>query len=159
MFTIELSDDDVVARLNGIVREMGDLTPLMRDIGEYLVDATKQRFMAGEAPDGSAWAPKSEATREKYSRSGESVSIRPLWGPSEELRLGIFAQATPDSVEVGSARPYAAMMQFGGTKSAFQNLWGDIPARPFIGLSDSDQEAILDTIDEWLQKAVDDFAR
>ncbi|MFK3602796.1 hypothetical protein [Pseudomonas sp. AP19] len=32
---------------------------------------------------------------------------------------------------VGSDKPYAAMMQFGGGAD-FPHLWGDIPARPFL---------------------------
>ena len=33
-------------------------------------------------------------------------------------------------------------------------VWPDaIPARPFIGLSDEDRGNVLETIDEWLQRA------
>jgi len=46
------------------------------------------------------------------------------------------------------------MQQFGGTRSAFPNLWGDIPARPFLGISAEDEVAVLDIIDEWLTQAV-----
>lgn len=46
------------------------------------------------------------------------------------------------------------MMQFGGTKAAFPHLWGDIPARPFLGLSTQDESDILDTISEALAAAL-----
>lgn len=32
----------------------------------------------------------------------------------------------------------------------FPNLWGDIPARPFLGLSPSDEQGILDIVEEFL---------
>ena len=34
------------------------------------------------------------------------------------------------------------MQQFGGRKAHWPHLWGDIPARPFIGLSDKDVDNI-----------------
>jgi phage gpG-like protein len=46
---------------------------------------------------------------------------------------------------------YTNMMQFGGTKSQFPHLWGDIPARPFVGVSDADKAAILDVISRRLE--------
>ena len=56
-----------------------------------------------------------------------------------------------DAVEIGSPMEYAAMQQFGGKKSEFPWLWGDIPARPFLGLSDNDSEQILEIINKHLQ--------
>ena len=44
----------VLARL----REAGqDLSPILRDIGEHLLNATKDRFAGETAPDGTPWAP------------------------------------------------------------------------------------------------------
>ena len=45
---------------------------------------------------------------------------------------------------------YAAMQQFGGIKSEFPHLWGDIPARPFLGVSESDAEEILAIVHDYL---------
>jgi phage gpG-like protein len=44
---------------------------------------------------------------------------------------------------------YAAMQQFGGTKAEFPHLWGDIPERPFLGVSDDEKE-ILEIISDYL---------
>lgn len=33
---------------------------------------------------------------------------------------------------VGSNKPYAAMMQFGGDRADFPQLWGDVPSRPYL---------------------------
>jgi phage gpG-like protein len=40
------------------------------------------------------------------------------------------------------------MQQFGGTKNEFPFLWGDIPARPFLGISNDDEKAILSIIED-----------
>ncbi len=61
-----------------------------------------------------------------------------------------------DFAEVGSNAVQAAMMQFGGSRSEFPNLWGNIPARPFLGLSEDDETAIVEIVEDWL---IDLFAR
>ena len=39
-----------------------DMTPVYEDVAEYMTEKTRQRFISGKAPDGTAWARKSEAT-------------------------------------------------------------------------------------------------
>ncbi len=46
------------------------------------------------------------------------------------------------------------MQQFGGNKSKFPNLWGDIPARPFLGISDADEKMIVSTVNEYLRSVI-----
>ncbi|WP_231997044.1 phage virion morphogenesis protein [Pseudomonas arsenicoxydans] len=50
----------------------------------------------------------------------------PAWQAS------ITTQSTHSSALVGSNKPYAAMMQFGGDQADFPHLWSDIPARPYL---------------------------
>jgi len=57
-------------------------------------------------------------------------------------------------VMIGSPMEYAAMQQFGGTKAEFPNLWGDIPARPFLGISSQDENEILTILRNYLESAV-----
>jgi phage gpG-like protein len=54
---------------------------------------------------------------------------------------------------VGSNKEYAAMQQFGGTKAQFPHLWGDIPARPFMGVSDDDERELLALVHDHLLDA------
>lgn len=151
MITVEINDRAVEAALRRISAAMSDMTPVMNDLGELLVAATKDRFKAGSGPEGNAWAAKSPATTAAYARRRDRFDPRPLWGPSNSLNAQIFHQATSDSVTIGSPLIYAAMMQFGGTKAQFPHLWGDIPARPFLGLSDDDSANVIDAIEEWLE--------
>lgn len=160
MITVELKEDEITAVLDRLSRSLTDMTPVMQDIGELLVESTKQRFGEGVAPDGTSWAPKSETTIEAYKRRGDRVDFRPLFGPSGRLSSEIFSKAGADSVEWGSSLIYAAVMQFGAAKGEFgRNArggsipWGTIPARPFLGLSDADRTMVMETISEWLDKA------
>jgi phage virion morphogenesis protein len=159
MITIELKDAEVSAILNRLGAAMADLTPVMQEIGEQLVYETGQRFDQGVTPDGGAWAPKSETTIDAYARRGDRVDFRPLFGPSGRLHSTIDYRAGADFVEVGSGAIYAAVMQFGAAKGAFGAdasgrpiPWGAIPARPFIGLSETDRANIIATVNEWLAR-------
>lgn len=148
MIIIDINTAPITARLADLQRHMADLSPVMEQIADMLVVSTKKRFAAGTAPDGTPWAANSPVTLARKS------DPRPLFGNSGDLNSRIFGDSGPDFVEVGSDRVYAAMMHYGGTKAAFPHLWGDIPARPFLGLSEMDEANVLDEISEWLTDAL-----
>lgn len=148
MFNVELKADQVMGALARLDASLEPLTPLMEDIGEYLVRSTKKRFADGEAPDGTLWAANSAVTLAR------KTDTRPLFGTSGMLNQQIFHEAGADFVEVGSNRVQAAMMQYGGTKAQFPHLWGNIPARPFLGLSAEDEVNVVDIVEEYLTQAV-----
>ena len=169
MFTVALNDEVVTAQLTRAYAGLEDTSDLMRDIGEILVDSTKARFAKGAAPDGTKWAPKSQTTLNRYgARKSNRVDIRPLFGPTGLLSSQIFSDPSKDQVEIGSNRIYAAPMQFGAAKGSFgaysgtdkngrafsgSSPWGNIPARPFLGISPEDSVNIVDQIAEYLSGA------
>lgn len=161
MADVVITNDEITGALLRLSATLSDLTPVMQEIGEIMVDSTKQRFPQGIAPDGSRWAPKSQTTLNRYgARTSNRIDIRPLFGPSGALSSQIFYELTPDSVSWGSPMIYAATQQFGAAQGAFGRTsrngpipWGNIPARPFLGLSADDQTNILDTIAEALTRS------
>lgn len=167
MITITIEDAQVTEALQELQGRMTDMTKPMDDIGELLIRTTRERFGEGKSPDGVPWAAKSLATIEAYRRrAGKGVNTRvdtrPLHGPSGALQSTIFKRTGPDFVEVGSPQVYAAVMQFGALEGAFGQTgtgspipWGTIPARPFLGISDTDRTAILEILTEWLEDAAD----
>lgn len=167
----EIKVDEFTPTLVAIAARLTDMSPVFQDIGEYLIDSTKQRFTEGTAPDGTAWVPKSQATIDAY-RSREAkggnakIDFRPLFGASGSLSSNILYEAVEDGVQWGSNMVYAAVQHFGAaagelgvTSSTDKNgrpytvasPWGDIPARPFIGISDTDRETILADLSEWIK--------
>ena len=126
-----------------------------------LVPQVQQRFAEGASPDGIPWAPKSQATLDRYRREGDGAPTRPLFGPSGSLNRNIFPEASADEVLIGSTMIYAAVQQFGAAKGQFgaaKNAspipWGNIPARPFLGVSPEDEVNILATVEDYLTGAI-----
>jgi phage virion morphogenesis protein len=149
MIEVEFDDREIRRALQNLIETTGDLDPVLREIGEILVESTKDRFSSLTGPDGDRWAANSPVTLQRKSGS------RPLTGETGLLQDLIHYQIIDgDTLMVGSPLEYAAMQQFGGEKSEFPHLWGDIPARPFLGISESDQDVIVDTIRRHLEAAI-----
>ena len=55
-FDLKLEDAYVRAAFKRLLATGKDLKPILRSIGEELVNSTKRRFHKEEAPDGSKWA-------------------------------------------------------------------------------------------------------
>jgi len=162
MIRLEVNDAGILAALDRLARAVTDMRPVMQDIGEEMVVSTRDRFVAGAAPDGSPWAPKSPTTIAAYERRKDPVDLRPLFGPTRRLSSEIASYASETSVEWGSNLIYSAVMQLGAAKGAFGSTsrggpipWGPIPARPFLGVSDDDRNTILEALDDWLTQAWD----
>lgn len=167
MITIQVDDKQVLDMLAELSRRMTNLQPAMKEIGEDIVESTKRRFDSSTSPDGTPWAANSSVTVARYlgmfagshkkdgtlSKRGaaRSAGKKPLIGETKTLQSTINYQLNGTSaVHIGSPKVYAAMHQFGGTKAQFPHLWGNIPARPFLGLSAPDKANILDILGTYL---------
>lgn len=72
------------------------------------------------------------------------------------MRTGsLHTRFGPDFLEFGSSAVQSTVMQFGASRGDFGTMangspipWGDIPARPFIGLSHDDEITINDILSE-----------
>ena len=137
MIEMELTGDDIVQILNQLRSSGQDLTPAPKDIGEELIGSTKDRFNDEKAPDGSGWATLSDVTIDNKGHDNK------LAGESGQLAKQFSYEASSSELVVANLQPYAAMQHFGGKKSDFPHLWGDIPARPFMGISSSDRDEIF----------------
>ena len=145
-----------------------NFTGLHREIGEYIIDSTKERFRKGIAPDGTAW---------KKSARAESTGGKTLMD-NRTLYNSFTYRASPNGVEVGTNVKYAKVHQgidkSGGevdeiiikpkqAKALRFQISGSwvikkqvrIPARRFMGLNDNDTEEIVqigkDRIEESLK--------
>jgi phage virion morphogenesis protein len=156
---IEYNDAQVTAALRRLVNEMGDASGIMSEIGDHLIVSTRKRMGEEVSPEGTAWAPRSEATLAAYRR--RKLPFGGVLHLSGQLERGLKTEIGSDYVIIASPEPYSATMQFGAAKGAFGTTsrggsipWGDIPARPFLGVSDDDHTAILDIVNEALSRAL-----
>ncbi|MBW4984746.1 phage virion morphogenesis protein [Mameliella sp. CS4] len=163
MITVDVTTDTLRPALAEAEQALSDLTPLLQDIGELMVERTKGNFKTGTAPDGTAWAPRSQATLDAYAARGDTPKGGPLVGVTRALSTTIAYEVAPGHVDWGSNMIYAAVMQFGAAQGQFGTTsrgasipWGDIPARPFVGIGPEGESAILKTIEDYLQDLIDD---
>lgn len=149
MIEIKFNNKDVTEVLGKLVGHMQDMRPVGRDIGEYMIVATKQRFARGESPDGEKWKPNTQTTILQYLRlksggtvlrkgekagskyyrkdngrltkagAGVVMGKRPLIGESKRLSKEIFYSVTGNGVVIGTNLIQAAVMQHGAKKGEF----------------------------------------
>lgn len=139
---IEDNSDKVGEALQRLAARVGRLTPVFRDIGEYLHQAHEERFDAQKDPQGNPWQPLSERYKARKKRNADKILVL------DDLLGGTLRyQATADSLLFGTDRIYGATHQFGDDDRG-------IPARPFLGLSRDDEAEALRLIEEHLIDAV-----
>jgi len=132
--------DEVKAAFLKLQGTLHDLTPVFQDIGEAMLNVTRERFNTQTAPDGTPWKPLSPAYA--LVKKQNVAQILTLYG---RLRGTLTYQAGPKEVRIGTPLVYGATHQFGR---------GAIPARPFLGLSQSDEQELLDILNDHLSRAL-----
>ena len=138
-----------------------DRSELMAAVAEALRTSTDERFDEEVSPEGESW---------QRSIRASSGGGKPLTA-SSRLRNSIHARSSSSGAEIGTNTIYAATHQFGASGRtirarkkpmlAFQigGVWHrkkqvtvNIPARPFLGLSDEDREEIIRLMEEAMGK-------
>lgn len=158
MLIIKVDRGEVQSALAQTLEVLENPRPMLQAIGEYGVDSTMRRFAAGRGPDGTPWAPKKASTIAAHPRGGR----KPLIGESRALSGLIAYQVGDRSVAWGSNQVYAGVQQMGAKAGSLWSgtdrrgrkakaPWGDIPARPYLGLSSKDERAILEIVRDHLQ--------
>lgn len=142
--TVTVDIREVSAALARLIRASGSMRPYFLELGEELTESTKSRFAAQVDPQGRPWQPLSR----RYLRSARKRKSR---GPNliltltGALRGTISYRADSSSVTIGTNRVYGATHQFGR---------GPIPARPFLGLSQSDRSTVLQTALDYFERSL-----
>jgi len=155
---LSIDDREVKALFQRLRTAADDLTPVMDRIGAAVVEDVLRRFQEGAGPGGDPWPP---SLRAKLERAPTLVD-------TARLRDSITYEPGPRSVRVGTNVIYAAIHQFGGTiaaknpsgRLAFHLADGSlvrprevtIPARPFLGIDDVQEDIIATEIEAWLGK-------
>lgn len=154
---IEIDDEQALRALQRAAESGRDLSPLMSDIAGVIEDAIERAFQTQSDPEtGEPWAPLAESTKSARRRRGGSEPFAILQD-SSSLVQSIGSESSATEAAAGVAEIYGTTHQFGAEKGEFGATrhgvsipWGDIPARPFLGLSDEDETEILDLVSTYL---------
>lgn len=160
--TLSLTHDELLSESAFLRMEAAttDMTDLMDGIGRALVNSSMDRMrITNLAPDGKPWEP-SRRVRESGGRTLNDSGV---------LRSSISSLAGPDSVEYGSSVVYSAVHQLGqavgasgiwegigknGKKRTLSIPFGDIPARPYLGVSSEDREVISELTESYFDGVI-----
>jgi phage virion morphogenesis protein len=172
LIDLQLDDRALRRELKRLLAHLVDPSAALRETGEVLVASTRQRFHTETDPDGQRWDGNADSTLLGYLRRRQGLSKRRTASGGRTLTsrgataLGAKRVLTDrghladsiayqllaggQGVAVGTSRIYGATQQFGAERGAFGAdrharpiPWGDIPARPFLGLSAQDRADIL----------------
>jgi len=153
--TITLDDENLRRQLGDLIGALTNPGPALRSIGEELQRTTQDRFDPGQkkAPDNTPWARNSDVTIARKGRNNPLYERGILQG-------GIRYQLSgARGVEVGTNLVYGAAHQFGMVKGYAGRTrrgapipWGNIPARPYLGLSSADESEIIRILREYLAR-------
>ncbi|MBL8500027.1 MAG: phage virion morphogenesis protein [Nitrosomonas sp.] len=157
-YRIEYDDSAVQAVLNRLIATGQSPRDVMQEIAVYGENSTQRRFDDSKGPDGAAWKPSWRA----MDKGGKTLIDS---GRLKEIN----SDSGDDFAEWGSNVIYAAIHQFGGeirpkSKKAlfFRTPSGSgrsmkkvtIPARPYLGINQQDEENIIDIVNRHLAEAV-----
>lgn len=142
---IKIDNKDVERKLLELAQKGENLRPLMKNIAGIFASATEENFKNEGRPD--KWTELSEATKKQRTKQkkwpGQILQV------SGQLASSISTQYDDESAIIGSNLNYAAIHQLGG--QAGKNKKVEIPARPYLKLTDDDFNEILDETKQYLK--------
>ena len=142
---IKIDNKDVERKLLELAQKGENLRPLMKNIAGIFASATEENFKNEGRPD--KWTELSEATKKQRTKKkkwpGQILQV------SGQLASSISTQYDDESAIIGSNLDYAAIHQLGG--QAGKNKKVEIPARPYLKLTDDDFNEILDATKNFLK--------
>ena len=154
-FTVTIDDAEVRAGLARVLAQLGNMAPVMEDIGRALGNLTEDAF----ENSGPGWAALSPVT---VARRGSAGPILVVSGGSG-LVGSITHGGDATKAWVGASKAYAAAQQFGNPANRFYNTPrgapAPIPPRPYLPIQDGDwtpeaKTKILDILTQALESAV-----
>jgi phage virion morphogenesis protein len=162
MVTITLHDEEALRVIGTLRRRARDMTPFFSEVGEIVRSSIIRNFEEGGRPE--AWTPtRIRSIYSAYRRKGRKAytlkgALRKAFQrhagskktliDTADLMNSINARPYPDRVEIGTAKRYAAIHQFGGM--AGRNRKVRIPPRPYLLVQDEDWTEIKKELGNYL---------
>ncbi|MBB3231712.1 phage virion morphogenesis protein [Halomonas stenophila] len=149
---LDIEARSALEALGELLDRVEDPRPAFREIGEYLDLAHRDRWDAQRAPDGTPWAPLSDATKARKKKNRDKILVQ-----DGHLRDLLRYDVSLEELLFGTDRKYGAVQHFGAEQGAFGQTsrgtpipWGDIPAREWLGLADDEEQPVLEILERHL---------
>lgn len=140
---IKLDNKKVEEALLELAQKTSNLRPLMKNIAGIMADSTEENFKEEGRPK---WQELSEKTKTARKKTGHYPGQ--ILQVSGQLALSITTQYDDTSAVIGSNKVYATIQQLGG--QAGSNKKVNIPARPYLNLSENDCKIFFNLVHEYL---------
>lgn len=138
----KLPDKEIAARLRALVDAGEDLEPAFIDIGEGLLNSTHDRWDQQVDPEGNPWEPLDPKYQARKEKNAEKILVLEGF-----MRDTLAYNTSSQSMEMGTNLIQGATHQFGDDDRG-------IPARPYLGVSEDDEQMIIDTLHDHFQNAL-----
>jgi phage gpG-like protein len=158
-FSIKVDSSSINKALSNVSGKLSNLEPAFRDVGEYMLRATRGRFDTQSEPSGKPWAPLKPATIKAKERRKSGGRTKPRAGklvaktkanPTDILLDTFFLRDTlsysadGSGVRIGSPLVKARSLQLGYPKR-------NLPPRPFLGLSAADEAEVVEIFKDHIE--------
>ena len=143
---IEFDNKDVHEKLLNLAKRTENLRPLMKNIAGIFSYSTEENFKEEGRPD--KWVDLAESTKKQRTKKrkwpGQILQVE------GKLAASINTYYDNDSAVIGSNLEYAAIHQLGG--QAGKNKSVEIPARPYLFLTEDDYSEVLTECEKYLSE-------
>jgi len=111
------------------------------EVGEYLIESHQDRFDDAVSPEGDSWEPLSEEYKARSKRPSDILIEDGI------LKGTLNYNAGQNELLFGTPMEYGAAHHFGYEKR-------NLPARPWLGLSDTDVDVVVSIFRAHLSEAI-----
>ena len=142
---IEFENKEENNALLKLAQKGENLRPLMKNIAGIFAYSTEENFKVQGRPDKQVDLAESTKKQRLKKRKwpGQILQVEGM------LASSINTYYDNDSAVIGSNLPYAAIHQLGG--QAGKNKSAEIPARPYLNLTEDDYKEILQETEKYLK--------
>lgn len=141
---IKFDNQEVHEKLLELAKKTENLRPLMKNIAGIFAYSTEENFKEEGRPD--KWLDLAESTKKQRTKKrkwpGQILQVE------GKLAVSINTYYDNDSAVIGSNLEYAAIHQLGG--QAGKNKSVEVPARPYLNLTEDDYKEILTETENFL---------
>ena len=131
---------ELEARLASMVRGLKDPTPMLEDMGAYMIQSTSEHFEDEKGPDGEEWELKPSTVQQKQ-RSGYTKKLQVTGNLKNSLTRNVKGKL----LEVGTPEEYGRYLQEGTSK---------MKAKKFLGVTDEDKRVLEDIAKKHIKRVI-----